>query len=179
MRVATDEGIKSVAILAHEIWNQHFVRIIGQEQVDYMLSKYQSIPAVTEQIASGYKYFLVVNNHENVGYFSIVTEESSGSTLLSKIYVREDQRGQGLGGAIIAFVEKRSVEIGSRELWLTVNRHNAGSIAFYKRMGFTKSESLVQDIGNGFVMDDFRMAKKIDPNVESTVTRGNDVELSG
>jgi GNAT superfamily N-acetyltransferase len=161
IRVREAAEIKSVVVLAREIWNEHFVPIVGQEQIDYMLSKYQSAAAITQQIASGYEYFLVVNNHENVGYFAIVTRPSGEGTQLSKIYVREDQRGHGLGGAIMEFVVERSVEIGSRELWLTVNRHNAGPIVFYESMGFTKSDSLVQDIGNGFVMDDFRMVKKI------------------
>ncbi|MDD3441568.1 MAG: GNAT family N-acetyltransferase, partial [Kiritimatiellae bacterium] len=52
-------------------------------------------------------------------------------------------------------------ELGCRELWLTVNKHNTGSIAFYERMGFRKTGALVTDIGHGFVMDDWRMAKEI------------------
>lgn len=44
------------------------------------------------------------------------------------------------------------------ELWLTLNKHNAGSIAFYEKMGFRKTEALVTDIGGGFVMDYWRMA---------------------
>jgi diamine N-acetyltransferase len=44
---------------------------------------------------------------------------------------------------------------------LTVNRHNAGPIAFHQRMGFTIAGTLVQDIGQGFVMDDYKMIKPI------------------
>ena len=65
------------------------------------------------------------------------------------------------GKAMVTFIEKRCAEMGVRELWLTVNKHNSDSIAFYQRMGFTTTESLVQDIGNDFVMDDYRMAKQI------------------
>ena len=83
------------------------------------------------------------------------------SVLLSKIYVKEDRRGTGLGRALVEFAEKRAGELGCRELWLTVNRRNAGSIAFYERMGFRKTDELVTDIGGGFVMDDWRMAKTL------------------
>jgi ribosomal protein S18 acetylase RimI-like enzyme len=48
-------------------------------------------------------------------------------------------------------------------LWLTVNRHNTGSIAFYQHLGFKVSGTVVQDIGSGFVMDDYKMVKAI-PN---------------
>ena len=160
-RVKGTDAIHSVAILAHEIWNTHYVPVIGQAQVDYMLRKYQSPAAITRQIAEGYEYYLVVSHRDTVGYFALVHGPAGASTQLSKLYVREAQRGRGLGRAIMAFVEVRAIEMGSRELWLTVNRHNADSIAFYRRMTFMTSESLVQDIGGGFVMGDFKMAKPV------------------
>ena len=56
----TDAGdVALVAGLAEEIWNQHFVGIIGQGQVDYMLGKFQSAEAIAGQIAEGYEYYLV------------------------------------------------------------------------------------------------------------------------
>jgi len=48
-----------------------------------------------------------------------------------------------------------------RELWLTVNKDNADSIAFYRRVGFRIAGSSVMDIGGGFVMDDYRMVKGV------------------
>ena len=81
--------------------------------------------------------------------------------LLSKIYVKAAARGTGLGRALAEFAERRCCELGCNELWLTVNRNNLGSIAFYERMGFRKTQTLVTDIGGGFVMDDWRMAKAV------------------
>jgi ribosomal protein S18 acetylase RimI-like enzyme len=49
----------------------------------------------------------------------------------------------------------------TRQIWLTVNKHNTHSIEWYLRMGFTNKEAIVQDIGAGFVMDDFLMEKFI------------------
>jgi hypothetical protein len=31
-------------------------------------------------------------------------------------------------------------------------------------MGFVNAETMVQDIGNGFIMDDFKMLKKLPEN---------------
>lgn len=73
----------------------------------------------------------------------------------------EKLRGTGVGRALVEFAEKRAVEVGAAELWLTVNKHNAGSIAFYEKMGFRKTAALVTDIGGGFVMDDWRMMKVV------------------
>lgn len=152
------DQIAVVAELAREIWTEHYVPIIGTAQVGYMLARFQSAEAIARQIMTeGYEYFLV----SGAGYLALVPDLEKKSLLLSKIYVRVSLRGRGLGRALLAFAEERCSALGCGELWLTVNRNNAGSIAFYERMGFRKTKELVTDIGHGFVMDDWRMAKII------------------
>ncbi|WP_431021594.1 hypothetical protein, partial [Chromobacterium phragmitis] len=46
-------------------------------------------------------------------------------------------------------------------LMLTVNRHNAEAIAVYEKRGFRVRGEVAADIGNGFVMDDYVMAKNV------------------
>jgi hypothetical protein len=58
--VSTPGDIDAVASLAHDIWIQHYVPIIGQEQTDYMLAKFQSEPAISRQIADGHQYFFTI-----------------------------------------------------------------------------------------------------------------------
>ena len=157
-RVGSPEQIAAVAALARETWRQHYVPIIGAAQVDYMLAKFQSAAAIARQIAAdGYEYYLV----PDAGYLALAPDVAGKSVLLSKIYVRSEVRGTGLGRALMPYAEERCAELGCTELWLTVNRNNAGSIAFYERMGFRKTQELVTDIGGGFVMDDWRMAKRM------------------
>ena len=159
-RVNTPAQIAAVAALARETWMQHYVPLIGAAQVEYMLARFQSAEAIARQIAAeGYEYYLA----PETGYLALVPDPARQSAMLSKIYVREKARGTGLGRAMVAFAENRAAELGCRELWLTVNKRNAGSIAFYEKTGFRKTEALVTDIGGGFVMDDWRMAKRIGP----------------
>ena len=48
--------IETVVELAKEIWTEHYVPIIGIEQVEYMLAKSQSFDAISNQIANeGFK----------------------------------------------------------------------------------------------------------------------------
>lgn len=158
-RVASPEQIAAVAALARETWTQHYVPIIGAAQVEYMLAKFQSAEAIARQIAAeGYEYYLA----PGAGYLALVPDPAKKSLLLSKIYVRATLRGTGLGRTLVGFAERRCSELGCNELWLTVNRNNAGSIAFYERLGFRKTQTLVTDIGGGFVMDDWRMAKDVE-----------------
>ena len=158
------EGVKAlsqiaaVAALARETWMQHYVPLIGAAQVEYMLARFQSAEAIARQIAAeGYEYSLA----PEAGYLALVPDPARNSVMLSKLYVLEKLRGAGVGRAMVEFAVKRAAELGATELWLTVNKHNAGSIAFYEKMGFRKTEALVTDIGGGFVMDDWRMAKPV------------------
>lgn len=161
-RVTSTAQIEAVAALAQEIWNQHFVLIIGQAQVDYMLEKFQSAPAIASQISSGYLYYLIKAEGAAAGYFALAPDPEKEEELqLSKIYVREEYQGRGLGRAALEFIEALCGQMGIRELWLTVNRHNAATIEFYRRHGFATEREMVQDIGGGFVMDDFRMTRTI------------------
>ena len=157
-RVERPDQIAAVAALARETWTQHYVPIIGAAQVEYMLAKFQSTEAIARQIAAeGYEYYLA----PGAGYLALVPDPAKKSLLLSKIYVKAAARGTGLGRALAEFAERRCSELGCNELWLTVNRNNLGSIAFYERMGFRKTQTLVTDIGGGHVMDDWRMAKAV------------------
>ena len=160
-RAAAPEDIAAIAALAHQIWNEYFPPIIGQEQVDYMLEKLQSAPAITRQIESGYEYYLVTVGGEPAAYFALAPPAGGGAIQLSKFYVKAEHRGGGLGKAIMDFAGRRCREFGASTIWLTVNRHNAGPITFYERLGFRRDGELVQDIGGGFVMDDYKMVKDL------------------
>ena len=59
-KVNNNSDIDTVSRLAHEIWNQHFVSIIGQAQVDYMLEKFQSSDDIAEQISCSYEYYIII-----------------------------------------------------------------------------------------------------------------------
>ena len=159
--VENSSDISNTAKLAEEIWRQHFTPIIGADQVVYMLAELQSIPAINNQIKSGWQYFLVKLNEEYVGYTGLVAEVDSRRLMLSKLYVKKSVQGQGIGRQILDYVENKCVAEGLNLLWLTVNRHNHGAIEFYKKRGFNIVDEVVKDIGEGFVMDDYVMEKQI------------------
>jgi ribosomal protein S18 acetylase RimI-like enzyme len=158
---ATETDVVEVARLAAVIWREHYVPIIGRAQVDYMLAQFQSETAIAAQIADGYEYYLIVYQSQNAGYAAVVADMDASSLLLSKIYVEKSLRGHGLGKKALEFIEDLCRQRGIGTIWLTVNKNNAASIAWYERVGFINAGPIVQDIGGGFVMDDFKMEKKI------------------
>ena len=151
--VTNMELVYSLVPVAEEIWREHYISIIGEEQVEYMLEKFLSAEALVEQINSGYEYFLFSYDYTFAGFAAI--KEENGELFLSKLYVDKEFRGKGIGSHMF----QKFIEICKlRELnkiWLTCNRNNTSSIEVYKHLGFKVIREEVADIGNGFVMDDY------------------------
>jgi len=161
-QVKTEEEVTDLVRLAAEIWNEYFITIISREQIDYMLQKFQSYPALTDQLKhQGYEYYFMELNGSNIGYMGVKQEE--GKLFLSKLYILKEQRGRGFASRAMEFLVELCRKRGLRAIWLTVNRYNDATIAVYEKKGFKKLRTQVADIGNGFVMDDYIMEKEIRP----------------
>lgn len=148
-----DAEILGVASLAEEIWHEYFPPIIGEEQVDYMVEKFQSFDALKEQIADGYEYFLISNDYMMSGYTGV--KEQDGSLFLSKLYLLKDSRGQHLSTEVFGYLVDLAKERKLDKIWLTCNKYNSHTLDVYKHLGFEIVRDEVTDIGNGFVMDDY------------------------
>jgi ribosomal protein S18 acetylase RimI-like enzyme len=160
IRVDQEEAIRAVAGLACEIWTEYYTPLIGTEQVCYMLEKFQSEDAIMSQIQEGYLYYLLQDaRKEPVGYLAV--QPQGPELFLSKLYVRQTVRGKGHGREMVHWAEDLARAHGCATIALTVNKQNTDSIQAYQKLGFTITESVVTDIGRGFVMDDFRMQKPV------------------
>lgn len=157
--VSDPDQIKAIEVLAYEIWHEHYKPIIGRSQVSYMLNKFQSLEAIDEQIRNGYLYFLSEHDNEPMGYMSMNINEKE--LFLSKFYVASPQRGKGYGREMITFIEDMAKKKKLNKIVLTVNRNNTDSIKMYEKVGFINSGTVIQDIGNGFIMDDYKMEKEL------------------
>lgn len=155
--ITTEDQIAEVAALAREIWTGHYTPIIGSAQVEYMLDRFQSPAAIAGQIRTGCRYFLIKDGPRSVGYLAV--QPKGDELFLSKIYVLAAMRRKGFGKKAVGFAESLARENGFRKITLTVNKFNNGTIRVYEKIGFKNLGSVIQDIGNGFVMDDYKMEK--------------------
>ncbi|OGW39847.1 MAG: GNAT family N-acetyltransferase [Nitrospirae bacterium GWD2_57_9] len=165
LAVSTEAHIEMVEALAREIWTEHYTPIIGSGQVAYMLDRFQSRQAIAAQIRSGVLYFLMQDTGGPIGYLAV--QPKGEELFLSKIYVASSLRLKGHGRRAIEFIESLARARGSRKIVLTVNKNNRKAIAAYERMGFKRAKEVVQDIGSGFVMDDYQMEKTLEPREEA------------
>lgn len=156
----TDGDIQTIATVADEIWHQHFTPIIGEAQVNYMVEKFQSYPALKAQIKNdGYEYFIFLDDSTPCGYIGVHTEEDA--LFLSKLYIRKACRGRHLATQGLQFLISLCKERGLKKIWLTCNKHNDNTLKIYDHLGFHITDEQVADIGNGFVMDDYILTYEI------------------
>ena len=153
--VTSIESINKTESLAKEIWQQHYLSIIGQEQIDYMLNKFQTAAVIQEQIDSGYLYFLIKNEQGYKGYLALVPDHDGQRLMISKIYVDQNARGLGMGQALFDHTLAQAKALKLNKVWLTVNIYNTDSINWYLKRGFSKVDEVKADIGNGYFMDDY------------------------
>jgi GNAT superfamily N-acetyltransferase len=158
--VTSAAHVAEVARMAHEVWNEYYVPIIGQAQVDYMVAKFQTAEAMQSQIDSGYEYFRIQQSGRSVGYAAIRHDAADARVFISKLYLLAAHRKSGAGRQTLDLIERMARERGASHLWLTVNKGNP-SVQAYERLGFRIIEALVMDIGGGYVMDDYKMEKAV------------------
>lgn len=158
-KAQTELDYSIIEQLADTIWREHYIPFLGKPQIDYMLDKFQTVKAIESQINEGFEYFVITFKKKPVGYIAIKKE--TDALFLSKIYVLNTQRGQGIGKAAMQFVETKAKSYHLKAISLTVNKYNHNTIKAYEKLGFTNLGSIVIDIGNGFVMDDYKMLKML------------------
>lgn len=153
--------LSELAALAHVIWQQHYVPIIGQAQVDYMLARSYSDTALARDRAAGGHFTLARRDDRSVGFSAISPPDSPVNDMawLDKLYVLQDARNLGIGRQLVMRAAEQAKRLWQVDhLALRVNRHNDTSIAAYRAIGFDIEDSDCKDIGDGFVMDDYIMA---------------------
>lgn len=152
------EEAKDLAALADEIWHEYFPCILSQGQIDYMLKRFQSEKAVLEQLGDGYIYCFIRSGGDVCGYMCIRPEEKR--LFLSKLYIKAEYRGRGMASWAMCFIRGFCKGKELSEIYLHVNKYNEHSIAVYSHLGFGIADSCVDDIGSGYVMDDYIMTMR-------------------
>jgi len=158
---ATKEHIFIIQLLSDKIWPPTFCEILTQEQIAYMMEMMYSKSSLEKQMEDGHCYLLAEEDGEYLGFLSYeLNYKNSDITKVHKIYVLPSLHGKGVGRFFIDAAGETAKKNSNKELSLNVNRYNK-AIDFYKRVGFEIMRSEDIDIGNGFLMEDYIMNKKL------------------
>ena len=166
--VKTARQQQELAVLADHIWKEYWPSRIGQAQTDYMVEQFQSLEAITHDMAENdYEYWFAVAHDEPgfaegavVGFTGGHDEPETDRFFISKIYLLEEARGHHFASAVIRFYNDLCASRGWRAMYLTVNKYNEMGIRCYEAKGFETIECVETDIGHGFIMDDFIMERQ-------------------
>lgn len=160
--VETDENVQQLARIAKDIWNEYWPSIIGQGQTDYMVEQFQTAKAIARDRAEhAYEYWILRDGERIVGYTGGHVEAETNRFFISKIYLYKDERGKHFASRVIEFYEDLCRSRGLEAMYLTVNKHNELGIRAYIGRGFETIDAVESDIGNGYVMDDYIMEKRL------------------
>ncbi len=154
LKPATEKDFTVIEKLARSIWNKHYIPIVGEAQVTYMLDKMYSHTALQKQCDEGQRFYLVMNDVKESGFISVSSSDNR-DYMLHKFYILQENQNKGLG----TLVFKKVIEelYHPETMRLTVNRQNYKSINFYFKLGFKIEKVEDFDIGNNYFMNDFVM----------------------
>lgn len=160
IRPITHADVPAIAALAREIWQATYPGIITQEQIDFMLEQRYGVERLYDDLEKA-DHWLDQAYHADRRIGFAFSELYRGEFKLDKLYIHPDAQRQGVGGQLIAHVAERARRAGYDHLILAVNKRNTKAMASYRKYGFEVRDAIVDDIGGGFVMDDFVMAKAL------------------
>jgi diamine N-acetyltransferase len=158
---AREEHLIEIATLARIIWRAHYPGIISPEQIDYMLQRFFDLEVLRFQLREGTRFDRALVNGRLAGFSAFHFDLNLREVKLGKLYVHPDWQRRGIGRALLESCEKAAQERRASLILLNVNKRNERAIAAYRKHGFTIRESVVVDIGNGFVMDDYVMTRRV------------------
>ena len=151
--------ISKTSAFASEVFIDYYDHLIGKTQATYMADLFLSEKAITKLIEDGAVFKIITENDEIIGFCEYKKEEER--LFLSKLYARKDHRHQGIGRFMFEDVVSYAKQNGLKKIYLTVNKGNTPSYEIYLHLGFKVIDSVVTDIGQGYVMDDYIMEFEI------------------
>ena len=158
---AGPEHLGEIAALAALIWRAHYPGIISPAQIEYMLARMYDVKLMRDELVAGICYDRLLLEGELRGFASYGSASVTGELKLHKLYIHPEFQRRGLGARLLERVQSAALARGCTTIMLAVNKRNAHAVAAYQKHGFAVRESVAADIGDGFVMDDFIMAKPV------------------
>ena len=159
---ATKNDIKTIQKIVYITWPITYGEILSEQQLKYMLDLFYSEEALTGQFDKKEQLFYLITEEESIlGFIGIEHNyQKENKTKIHKIYILPETQGKGIGKLAVEAVERLALENNSTSLLLNVNRFNK-ALNFYERVGFKVVDEVNIEIGNGYLMEDYVMIKKL------------------
>ena len=158
---ATAVDIPTIQKLAHAIWPPTFSEILSKEQLNYMLQMMYSEEALYQQLEQGIIFLLAIEEEKAIGFVAYeLNYKDAAEVKIHKLYLLPTTQGKGYGKRMIDEVASIGKSHAQKSISLNVNRYNK-AYDFYLKIGFDKIGEEDIDIGQGFLMEDAIMEKRL------------------
>ena len=158
---ASIKDIPIIQEIAYKTWPNTYGSILSKAQLEYMMDLMYSDESLLEQFKTKPLFFLAYEDDVCLGFASCEPNYLNNKvTRLHKIYILPEAQGKGVGNALVHKVIFIAKENQSVVISLNVNKFNK-AVTFYKKIGFVVASEEDLDIGNGYLMEDYKMELKI------------------
>ena len=158
---ATRKDIPIIQEIAHTTWPITYGAILSTAQLEYMMDLMYSDASLLELFKKKSLFFLAYEDDSCLGFTNCENNYlNKKTTRIHKIYILPKAQGKGVGKLLVEKVIALAKENHSEVVSLNVNKFNK-AVDFYKKMGFEIVTQEDVDIGNGYLMEDYRMELKI------------------
>ncbi|HNQ05495.1 MAG TPA: GNAT family N-acetyltransferase [Thiobacillaceae bacterium] len=154
------EEAEALVELAGLIWRKSYPGMISAAQIEYMLAQRYK-PGLVRQLLARGDAWLAARAREALVGFAHGFPLAGGDYKLDKLYVHPDLQRHGIGSRLLVEMARHARHRDASRLILRVNRQNHNAIQAYLKHGFRVADLVVEDIGGGFVMDDYVMVKEL------------------
>ena len=153
---------KAIQDIAGKTWPVTYGAILSSEQIQYMFSMMYDLEALKNQAETKNHHFIIAEEEGNfLGFASYEFDyHNEPKAKIHKIYILPETQGSGIGKKLIHYIAEKAKASQQQFLSLNVNRFN-DALHFYAKIGFEKVGEEDINIGNGYVMEDYIMEKKL------------------
>lgn len=151
-QVTKTRYVQQVSELAQEIFVQHYTRLTPKVAAA-LAEAYQSDVRTDDEIHSGViNYFLIYLGSEPAGYFALDLGPA-GAMCISRLFLVEKARGQGIGRAVVNYAQKLAEGDGRSRLYLKVWAKDLKAEGFCKKCRFRRAGTEPMEVLPGVVLD--------------------------
>lgn len=158
---ATSKDIPIIQEIANKTWPEAYGAILSDSQSVYMMNMMYSDASMLQQFNKKHLFYLAYEGDFCLGFASCENNYLSNMvTRIHKIYILPESQGKGVGKLLIEKVDALAKANHSECISLNVNKFNK-ALGFYKKLGFEIVNEENIEIGQGYLMEDYRMEKEI------------------
>ena len=165
VEIRDPEELGVVRSLAAKIFPRTYEGLIPPEQIPYMMRLMYDDAVLRREFDAGMHFALITENALPIGYISWHLLEADGEKILrlEKIYLDFACHGRSIGNMGLRFVIDEAKRAGADLISLNVHKRNFRAQKAYLRAGFRRWRSETEEVGHGFVKDDYVMRCDLAP----------------